>query len=236
MDLHYRSDFIFYLSGFCLFFWQGQEYCLVLDINNDVMDHKCDYSLATIQIDQIQEVLIMNGLGMKLALGTMGRKEQLEAKRERWVEIQEIDGGFVEFMMVKCNCCSQPYPRQRVLRLGKKEMAEWQRIDRSYEYYSNQHNLSTGLVMIAGLLVGVAVAVFAAVAIKSVIGFLAGVIPCVIMYKFLCCSDRRRQEKLDEFTRERDCVLARHGNIPAKEVGTIDQWDKKYVILPKETS
>jgi hypothetical protein len=167
--------------------------------------------------------------GAAMARAEMRREERFEETRKKWVETIELPGGrSVEFLLVKCECCGQPWPRQKVIRLRQQEMSEWKRIR---EHGNNPGRAELAIILSIPFLLG-AIAVIGDVSSHLLLAWLISmaIIPWSCASVLTRLSSARRKTMYEALTK----ILAKHGDLPdapVHKVGMEDEWQREYVVL-----
>jgi len=154
------------------------------------------------------------------------RRREIERKRARWTETREERGEQIEYLMVNCECCGQPFARQKVIRFNEREFTEWQKIRGAF--------WTTGDKFLQLLIFPATIVpwIFVSWKIPELFGWsIAMLLVAAIMYLgALEYFGWKRRKKLR--ARQRD-ILASHNNIPAQKIGMLDQYPTEYVIVPE---
>ncbi|HEY4487101.1 MAG TPA: hypothetical protein VJB70_05255 [Candidatus Paceibacterota bacterium] len=167
--------------------------------------------------------------GTALAASAEQKHQEFEKKRKRWIETHTVGSESVEFLVVNCTHCGQPWPRQKILRFDEKEFQRWQRI-RS-EIFPIKNRL---FWMPGGIIVGILGALIMWLATESTTWAIIGYFLAPTLWGFaLWHFDRRR---INRCRRERLNILANHDNLPLEKVGMLDEYPTEYIILPEESS
>lgn len=131
-----------------------------------------------------------------LAFVTQAQIAMREAVRRKWFETRKENGAFVEYLMVECEHCHQPWARQHVLRLSEDDFQRWEALEQGkkpssrWEFY------------------------------------------CRLFSLF---GKSRLERRISEAEEEQRHTLSRYSSVLLERVGTQDEYQKEYVVLPTET-
>ena len=166
--------------------------------------------------------------GAAIALKEMEKRQRFEDRRKKWIETKTEKGKKIEYLMVECENCKHPQPRQKVLRFKEHDFQEWKEIKRSY--YTDKDRitmlLSIPVFMIIGVLAGF---IFKSVSVGLCVFVASGIIFSLIG----CYLGHKRTKRLDE---NQLCILSRYGNYTKDQVGTIDEYSREYVVIKEGQS
>ena len=158
--------------------------------------------------------------GAMLALKKMEERNKFEAGRTKWTE--KRDGE--EFLMVHCQCCGQPWTRQKVARFDQAAIDAWKAMDKSL-HPSLLSVFYTFFIFVPSAFVMYIYASFS-------LGALTYAILSILFISIVSLKDRRNRKRiLEEKTkilREQCC------DAPLEHLGLEDDYNCEVVILPKE--
>lgn len=162
-------------------------------------------------------------LGAMAAMKEMEARDRFEAQRKKWIE--KINGK--EFLMVNCHCCGQPWARQEILRISEGDLTRWQALRKESRTHLWPVFVMTFVLLPLSLL---APQILQVPIPWSLAFFIASsLIWILILYLFLDkpLECRVGKEKLEIL------IHNGHQNQKANEVGLEDQYQTKFILMPR---
>jgi predicted nucleic acid-binding Zn ribbon protein len=148
-----------------------------------------------------------------------GKILEADQKRKKWVEKE----GENEILMSDCGQCGKPQRRGQVICFNELEIKKWKEIGETHFKKTRSFTL---IFMLIGVFLIIAPWI---IFHKPFVPFGIAVILLFLLFIFFI---KKLDQSGQKGKKEKKQILSAHGNIPLDEIGMVDGFPQKYIILP----